>query len=415
MEFNAALRSETGVNVQMGKLDEAVLEADLGFDLYADDFNIGALARGIADFAMYQDRFDPVPNSYKREAYLMRLDANKAFGNHEITLGAQQIVWGESIYFNVANIVMPVDFRKGVLTDRTRYRLPVLGGRYQYATFEHAVDLAILFDQRLSKITPPGTIWRSEQLDPCQPFIGRGIRCSLATASDDWDLTANPALAFRYTRYHQNFDWSFFFFRGTNRIPVLTGRVVGSSSPSIALFEQKEKVWYFGITSSATLGQNQFGLETRYTPGQSFFNVSDTANGFRSVKPSVTALLTWNRFTSVGDFLVEYFHNTILNYDAGITQTRTQNIASLQYFKDFAHDTRQLSLRLLFDLNDQQTVLQPSFTFKPADSFHITLGADVFINIDDNIDPGNIGPFSGLGDNNRLYVRFSYFTTIQGD
>lgn len=137
-----------------------------------------------------------------REAYLQ-----SSIRNTYLTVGKQQIVWGEADGLKVLDIVNPQDFREFVLDDFDRSRIPLWSLKWEVPVGEATAQFVWIPDLSYHKIPeagatyefvsnvpqpPPGFDLVQSDFDrPNNPITDSDVGVRLSAFAGGWDLTFN--------------------------------------------------------------------------------------------------------------------------------------------------------------------------------------------------------------------------------
>jgi hypothetical protein len=292
------------------------------------------------------------------------------------TVGFQEIVWGETLGFPVADIVNPRDLRDPLFLDTDWVRLPVAAANVQYTGGPF----------RLQGLVTP--IPRSAQLpDPGSPFLPQGIPVlpipsfSVDRAGQDaeWGGRAGVLVS--------GWDFSASFLAHWSRAPVFQLVTLPLAPP--VLEPVIHRVSSPGLSLTKTVGDE---VVVRF---DSVLNIGEPQQSAVFAPPALV-LESQNVIDAdltSGDWLISLQYE----YDRQGSLDRHWLTARVQ--KTFFDRRLELDGFMYRGLNNGDAWLQPMITWSFLDSLSISARADFVWGT-----PGDAGQLGYLNDKNRIFA-----------
>lgn len=344
----------------------------------------------------YSDRVrkDQEDEADFREAFL-----HASFGNVDLKLGRQQIVWGEAVGgLFVADVVNPKDLREFILPDPAEMRIPLWAANMEYflrGTYVQAIWIPVLdynelpvqgseFEQTLSR--PEGV-----------PFTVR------STKEPDRTLK-NSGLGFRLSRMIGGWDLGVFYLYTYDAFPAPFRRVEAPQGfpPTVMIEPEHRRLNIFGTTFSKALGNDILRGEFVLNKGR-YFAADDPADRDGVVKEdSLDYLLSLDHtFWGRVDCNVQWLQRIILDADPPTTDRQVESFVSLWLQTGFWDNRVQPEIFVITGLNQADLMVRPKITYHWAGHWRAALGADLFEGSSD-------GDFGQYDAKDRVYVELGY-------
>lgn len=304
--------------------------------------------------------------------------------NVSLTVGLQQIVWGQADGIRVLDVINPLDYREFILEDFLDSRRPLwavrtdiplaqgslqlvyipyfLPGRLPSANdeFGFGQDNSFPIAGNIPQITIPIVINRNER--PGYRFSASQIGARYSHSLGRWDVTAN-------------------YFYGWEDIP--TPNVTGfqqSPSPFITVTPRYDRKNVVGGTATTNFGPVVVRLEAGVSLNRSVV-----------VKPSPnnsTGFEKHEQFSSVvgldyspKEWLTisgQYFLQAVAAPRSVLLGPRYHHLTSIYLRTNFFHDTLRPELFILTGLNQREYLIRPKLVRKFGDHFSMGVGVDLF-------------------------------------
>ncbi|MCP3751629.1 DUF1302 family protein [Pseudomonas sp. SBB6] len=323
-----------------------------------------------------------------------------------LTLGKQQVVWGQADGVTVLDIVNPMNYREFILEDPEEARIPLWMANVvvpvgpfdmqvlwipdqtytdfpNYNEGEFAIRSRRLIPQASAGLAIPVNRRKAER--PDRPFKDSDIGLALTTSVESWDFSLNYM-------YHYN-DAPFFE----------TRLALENMSPVIVVRERYERTHTFGASASTSINDFVLRSELAHATHRSVIDYDPTSvNGrFRTNETSYVVGLDYYGVTE--SVLSAQFYQSILgDHNDDLPRDKVDNIMTFLYRKDLMHQRDTFEAQWLTNINDGDGLVRLEYASKFSKSFKGTIGLDIF-----HGDPN--GLFGQFHDNDRLQLKLDYF------
>ena len=328
-----------------------------------------------------------------RECYV-ELDLDWAY----LTLGKQQVVWGQADGLKVLDVVNPQDFRLFILDKFSDSRIPLwavdvevpLGGLklegvwvldQTYHDLPESDALFAFSSPLFVPPVPPGVPLAVEPPDrPSRVIADSDVGLRLSTFYAGWDLTLN---------YLYHYD----------DVPAFVRRpgTVGGA-PGVIVTPEYYRTQLLGGTFSNAFGDLTVRGEVATFFGRTFStgSVIDSDGVVQSDELAYVIGLDWYALAETMVSL-QFFESRVLDHERGLFRDRTEDNVTLMVRHEMLHDTLLLEALWLYGLNRGDGLLRPKVTYQLNDHTTAWLGYDLF-----HGGPG--GVFGQFDANDRLVL-----------
>lgn len=388
--------------------------------------------------------------------------------NFSLTLGKQQVAWGEGDFFRISDIIHGNDLRwrpEERENEETRNPLWLINAVFDFPSIESQVQL----------IYRPGWDLGEEVVNMRDLFGGRGQQQPFkgfdltVGTPQNYDhssgSTDDPNYGLRWLSRIPNttVDYTLLYYRGLWRDGVVNSGAnpIGDTPPSILQGFLGETIYPFvdiwGLTYNLDLPSKKLVLrgEATYIPNRPY-NFGSTGGVYRPFGPlgppvsvpvaglggikekevlstlwafdwTVDWTMRWLRTQRQGLWTVEIFDEWVLDHRGGddlvavfgngATAQTHHTILTTTLTLNYDYDNIQPGLALLYDVNYGDAVLVPSLNYRVGDHWRIFFEANIVLakHTVGAVAPG-VGEFLendthllGLdGNNDRLTIRVTY-------
>jgi len=293
-----------------------------------------------------------------------------------LTIGKQQVVWGQADGLKVLDVVNPQDFREFVFDDFDDSRIPLWMVNAEIPIKNVTLQLLWIPDRTYHELpeegspfefvsnvpqAPPGVSTIFE--DPERPdnfFTDSDFGARLSTFAGGWDLT------FNYLYFHDD-------------VPALF-RTVDSSGPApvVTVAPEYERAHLIGATFSNAFGDLTLRGEVGMTIDR-FFPTEDPADsdGVRqSAELGYVIGLDW---FGVSETLLsfQFFQSVLTNDGPGLLRDRVENQVSFLFQRDFMNDSLVFSTIVVHGLNRFNGFIRPKIEYDWTTSTTVWAGFDI--------------------------------------
>ncbi len=311
-----------------------------------------------------------------REAYVQT-----AVRDTHLTIGKQQVVWGEADGLKVLDVVNPQDFREFILDDFDDSRIPLWTVKAEIpiktATLQllwipdpthHRIPQAGAAYEFVSNVpqAPPGVPVTVDDVDRPGNFItGSDVGAQLSAMWGGWDLTLN---------YLYQYD----------DIPVLYRTInSGPSGVSIDVEPTYERTHLLGGSFSNAFGDLTLRGEFAYKIDKRY-SVDDATDpdGVATLDEAGYVVgLDWFGFSET--FLsAQFFQSVLTEGPSGLLRDQVENYLTFLVQRDLLNDALVVSGVWIHNINHGDGVVRPAIKYEVRDNIELSAGVDWFYGTD---------------------------------
>lgn len=307
-----------------------------------------------------------------REAYLQT-----EVGDSFLTLGKQQIVWGEADGLKVLDVVNPQDFREFILDDFDRSRIPLWSANWEVPIGDATAQFIWIPDLTYHKIPEPGATYEFVSNVPQAPpgfdVVGR-----------DFDRPNNPLtdsdIGVRVSTFVGGWDLTFNYLYQYDNIPVLY-RTIDTTLPTPTVFSNPgyERTHVIGGTFNNAFGDFAVRGELGFFSDKFFptTNPLDADGVFETEE--ISYVLGVDYFGLSETLLSAQLFQSILTDDApGLLRDQVDTNMTFLARRDFMNDTLGLSGIWVHNLNDGDGFIRPKVEYLVRENIEVWTGFDIF-------------------------------------
>jgi len=346
-----------------------------------------------------------------REGYA-RFDLGRA----DLTIGRQQIAWGQADGIIVADQISPFDLENFILPKFDEIRLGVDAAQLTYY-FDSGRELDFLYitNFQAPDFAERGSPWQiitQKQLDQIARSLGVPVPPSIRLTSEDEPSKdfAHPEVGIRFKSYDAKADWAIGYLYGWDNRPSL--RIDPFAGEAVPTYER-----YHLVTGNvvAPAGPALLKLETALEIDRHLnaFNAGTANDGFVS-KENVWRTLIGADFKpqvpywEQPDMAVQFIVDKVFSPASGLAIEEDAFLASIRLSAAYMNETIKPWILLIGNLNGDDTWLQAKVDYEPFDNWRFTVEADLFWG--HAYDGHNGGIYGGFDDNDLIgaSVRWSF-------
>ena len=330
-----------------------------------------------------------------REIYL-----DMYFSNVDIRIGKQQIVWGKADGVFITDIVSPLNLTEFLLPDFDEIRTGIISAKFDYyvgnSTFEAIWIPQFTPTERPAQGSiwyiqpdfpaPPTFDWSKSEINPSLENSEIFLKYSFMGSAIDFDIMGgytwddNPAM-----HVQKVID-------PTTQPPSLTG---------LYITPEHHRLYLTGGSFSTEIKGVILRGEAAYYDGK-YFQTEDPLATDALIQKNYLNYVVGLDF-SIGDVKLsgQFIQKYILDWETGMTEDETNNMATFLAHYDALRETLHLELFSYIGLTDGDALIRPKITYDFEDSFSILLGSNIFVGDEK-------GQFGQYGDNSMVYMKIKY-------
>jgi hypothetical protein len=349
-------------------------------------------------------------------ADIRELYADMFFGDLDIRLGKQFVVWGVLEGVRIVDEVNPQDFRELILPDLLDYRIPQWMAKIDYYRPEASYQLIWNPDMTFHKPAPPGSEWELLQEVP-------GTRYPKTFDYKNSDIGFKVSTTIRDT------EMTFSYLYTWDPFPTIFRQVLIDQSIDPVFLPTYTRISMYGATFVKQLDSSILKGELAYVTGKYFavFNADENHDGWLDkngefqrdhIRWGLGMDYNWLG-ADISPSIVQWI---ILDYDQAIIQDQFDTGLNLFVRKEFPESSSIFTLLAIYLVNLDEVYLKPKWAFRITDHFQIATGVDLFFGNGSQFGVSGVLDAAGnvtvpeqrsqfLGnfhDNDRIFLEFKY-------
>ncbi|MDX1456296.1 MAG: DUF1302 family protein [Marinobacter sp.] len=290
-----------------------------------------------------------------RELYL-----DQYFGAAFLRLGKQQIVWGQADGLRVLDVINPLTYKEFILPDLEDRRIPLWAAQLDVPVGAGSLQLVWVPDATVSEFPAPGATFAL--LD--DPFDGQGQQVVARPHSLETSDVGGRASLFL-----AGWDLTFNYLYHTVDDPLI--QLEPSNRQVRASYNRSHLA---GFTFARPFGN----LTLRGELGHESERRYPAANLQAWQRTRETAWVLGADYQGFQDTLVSAQLFQTRRHDAGGNLDRHREQVTFLLQRDYLHERLQLAGLAIYDLQDKDSLVQLSATYKLTSRWLLSAGADVF-------------------------------------
>jgi len=307
-----------------------------------------------------------------REFYFYTRFKNKL----RVTIGKQQIVWGETDGLKLLDIVNPQNFRRFILEDFEDSRIPLWSVKTEFDINAIGVQLiwipdntyhitqdfdAPYFTKNLFKALPNGVAMEFRQVQrPERFFKDSDIGIKLTTFAKGWDLSLN---------YLYHYDDLPVFYNTLSQF---------NSVPTITISPKYERQHTLGGTFNKVIGSSTFRGELVYVFNQNFSSNNPNANSAVEKSNVYKSALGIDYIKGEYVFSAQLFNEWITEDIIPFNRDRFETNATFLASKEMLNDNLKAEILWVHSMNNKDGFITPSLNYWLNSNTQLILKSHLF-------------------------------------
>ena len=300
--FDGYLKNSTAVRLDdMGHFININNRFELKYSNWLND-HVGL---NIVSWFVYDGAFDIEDDfvSEDEDDYRAYVDLREAvldltFGNLDVHLGKQQVVWGKTDGFRVTDVVNPLDLRDTALTEFLDQRIPLwMANLEYYFNTDFSVQALIIPDLEFNAFSSPA--------------FPEGVIVHSANTPEE--NVKNTEYGLKLTGFYNGWDFTLNYLYSWDDMPVFR-RSVDADTGTITISPEHERMHIVGSTFANVLWDTVVRGEVAAKIGK-YFAVDDlTVSDMVVEKTSLSYALAFERDLLDIHWIAQVLQETILEY-----------------------------------------------------------------------------------------------------
>ncbi len=410
LEASGSLALESAVGTARGRSQKLELvfgpEAEMTL---SSNFRLTVIGRARGDAF---DRLEPgtpsqdavsdysrrVPLGDRAEIELREFYLEADLGRNFLTIGKQQIVWGQADGLKVLDVVNPQVFREFILDDFAESRIPLWSVSAEIPIDPLVLQLVWIPDTTYHDFPEPGALYAftSPRLVPPPP---PGLPVEMRPVDRPGRFFADSDAGFQLSTTWKGWDLTFNYLYHYDDTPALFRQISTSPGGPVAVVTPRYRRTHL---VGGTFGKAIADLTIRGELGSFLhrsFSVSDVANVDGVVTSDELTYVLGLDWYGLEESLVsiQLLQSWVIDDASGLLRDQIETNITLLLRREFLNDSLIVETMWLQGLNRGDGLLRPRISYELNDSTTVWLGLDVFYGSRD----GLFGQFDG---NDRVVV-----------
>lgn len=306
---------------------------------------------------------------------LRELTLETEWGGTWLTLGKQQIVWGQADGLKVLDVVNPQDFREFILDDFDDSRIPLWALNAELPVGGASLQLLWIPDPSYHELPEPGASY-AFTAPRFLPPLTLGDRQVVARAERPRRLLADSDAGVRLQVYAAGFDLTLNYLFHYDDRPIFSAE---RRADGLTLFTPRyRRTHLVGGSASSTFGDLTVRTELGWSSDR-HLSVEDPRDRDlvgRTGELSYVLGLDWFGFR---DSLISFqlFQSWLLR-DRAWLRDRVDTTLTLLLRREFMHERLHLEAIWLHSLNEGDGLVRPKISFEVVNGLLVWAGFDLF-------------------------------------
>lgn len=294
-----------------------------------------------------------------------------------LSIGKQQIVWGNADRFRVLDVVNPLDYREFILDEFEDSRIPLWSGDVQIPINNLALEIVWIPDQTYNVFPEAESVFENTANVPRPPPF---FRVDRQPPEKPGRVLADSDVGIRLSGFRNGWDFGFNYLYHYDDTPVLY-RSLGLTirGPTVTIEPAYERSHLIGGSFSNSFGNLTFRGELafsfdKYYPSARFL---DPDGIIKTNEFAYVLGLDWFGFRET--FLsFQLFQNAVTTNDSMLFRDRLETYATFDVRREFLNDTLIAETFCVHDFNNNGGLVSPRISYALRDGLRLDAGVDIF-------------------------------------
>lgn len=337
---------------------------------------------------------ETVAGDLETEHKLRDLYVDYSFGDFDVRLGQQQIVWGETIGIFVADVVNAKDYREFLLPEFSEINIPEPAVDLEYSKDSWHAQIIWLPRPRFNRLPPSGSEFEFNR-PPVPPDA------TIASVQEPSDSLGNSEIGGRLGYLWDGWDLGGFYLHTWDKSPAYARFV---RNGEISIEPSHERLDIAGLTFSKELDDIVWRGELAFNRG-AFFSVDDLSDedGLQESDFLDYALAADFRISNRTRANVQLLQHVLTDYQDNFSDNTDHLSTYLSFWmkSEYVDATVMPELFVISSIDTRDAMIRPKIANKIADDLLLSTGLDWFIG-------GNQKLFGQFERKSRAYIELVY-------
>lgn len=333
-----------------------------------------------------------------REFYI-----DRSFGNHYLSIGKQQTVWGRADGLKVLDIVNPQSYNEFVLESFEDSRIPLWTANLELAlNTDNTIQFLWIPDTTVHAL--PESNERFAFTTPrIVPQTPAGVNVELNDLNRPSSTTSDSDFGLRWTGFKNGWDFTLNYLYHYEDLPVFYQHLeITGNGPFVTVTPEFERSHLIGGTFSNSFGNLTLRGEVGYKTDLQFLSKNPNAPNGIATHDELSYVLGFDWFGFTESLVsLQILQSHLIDPSEGLTRPNSDTTLTLLANKTFLNETLKIEVQLIRNLNDSDGLIRPKLTYEWNDTLTTWIGADLF--------HGNQnGQFGQFKNNDRILIGAQY-------
>lgn len=368
---------------------EAVLRPEVELRI-APDWRVVAVAR------LRADAFDRIEPGRERPPEASALSRRYFAGSHVdldlrelrletrlgpayLTLGKQQIVWGQADGLKVLDVVNPQSLREFILDDFEDSRIPLWAVNVELPLGAVMAQLLWIPDPSFHEFPAPGAVFSLTAPRFLPPTVP-GFIPVLEDVDRPRRIGADGDAGLRLSTFAGGLDLALYYLYHYDDRPVFEGeRGASPLGPTLTFTPRYERTHLVGASGSGAFGSLTVRSELALSTHR-FLSTRDPREADALVRTPELGFVLGLDWFGFRDTLLSFqlFHAALLEDATGLLQDRFETFLTLLVRRELWNDRLRLEGIWIHGVNEGDGILRPRATYQVASDVWMWVGLDIF-------------------------------------
>lgn len=311
-----------------------------------------------------------------------------------ITLGKQQIVWGETDGLKLLDVINPQNFREFILDDFEDSRIPLWSLKSEFDIDDIVAQLVWIPDNTYHITQDFDAPFFTSNLFPKPP---EGVSTIFKRPERPKRFLKDSDFGVKLSTFKKGWDISVNYFYYYDDLPAFYNRLDfnNPSEPSVIISPEYERQHLIGGTFNKVVGSSTLRGELAYIFNQNFITIDpNISNGVQTSNVYKSALgIDYIKGENV--ISAQLFSDIITNDISAYNRDNFETNTSLKLSRDMMNDNLNAELLWVHNYNHGDGYMRPQLSYWLNSSVQLLLESSIFY--------GNENQFFGqFSDRNRV-------------
>jgi len=301
----------------------------------------------------------------------------KVFKKIRLTLGKQQIVWGETDGLKLLDVINPQNYREFVLDDFEDSRIPLWSVKSEFNIKKYGVQLVWIPDNTYHITQDFNAPFFTKSLFQSPP---KGVTTAFNSTKKPSNFITDSDVGVRLSTFKKGWDLTFNYFYYYDDLPVFYSNVliVENSNPVLSIDPKFERQHLLGMTLNKVVGSSTLRGEIAYVFDQYFSSTNPEAIQGVEVSDQYKSALGIDYIKGEYVLSVQLFSDVIMTDIDAYNRDQFETNTSLLISKEMMNDNLKVEAIWVHNINHKDGFVRPKLSYWLNTSTQLFLSSDLF-------------------------------------